>query len=173
MQYIYHGVPEKMEGNTLMPLNLMPNFLDEIYEKNIKKYEGREEILERRIPLLDRLWNDVLQFLPFDPIKVFELQVSLGLISKMPHYRFYKIPLGQLDVQKTAVFFKTAPGEENTEVKWLEDVDFANVQDVPLATVNYYKTLIGTGVLPFNYQFIPHVLYAGTVDISGLQIITL
>lgn len=173
MQYIYHGVPEKMIGTKLMPLNLMPSSMGEVYDKNVEKYEGREEILERKVPLLGCMWNDVVQFLPLHPRKIFELQVKLGIIAEMPHYKFYKIPLDLLDVSKTIVFFKAAQGDDNTEYKWLKDIDLANIQDVPQATVNYYKTLIGTGELPFNYQFIPHVLYAGTVDISGLQIVTL
>jgi hypothetical protein len=119
------------------------------------------------------LWNDVVQFLPTHPRKVFELQRDLGLIPKVPPYKFYEINTDSLDPDKLVIFFKTAPGEENTEVRWLHDVDLSSLQTVQKATLEYYKSLIGTGELPFNYQFIPHVLYKGTVDITNVNIITL
>lgn len=147
--------------------------MSEIRDKNLEKYGEREEILKRRIPLLDCLWNDVVQFLPLHPQKVFELQHELGLIPSVPPYNFYEIDLTTLDPSKTVVFFKTALGEENIEVKWLSEVDFDSLQEIPEATAAYYKTLIGAGELPFNYQFIPHIVYKGSVDIANTIIITL
>ena len=162
-----------MEGNTLLPLNDMQSSHPELYKLHRAKYEGREEVMKRQIPLLGCLWNDVVQFLPVHPSKVFELQVELGLIPEVPSYKFFEIEADCLDPDKTVVYFKTAPGEENTEVKWLRDVDFAQLQEIPQATVDYYKSLVGTGELPFNYQFIPHVLYQGSVDVSKAPIISL
>ncbi len=173
MNYVYHGVPEKMVGTKLIPLNDMPNSMAPVRELNLSKYKGRKEILKRKIPLLDCLWNDVVQFLPMHPRKVFELQVELGLIPELPPYKFYEIPVTSLDADRTVVFFKTAPGEENTEVKWLKDVNFSSMSEIPVPTVDYFKSLIGTGELPFNYQFIPHIVHQGSVDISRSRIITL
>jgi len=173
MNFIYHGVPEPMIGTRLIPLNQMDASMTEIRDKNLEKYEGRKEILERRIPLLNCLWNDVVQFLPLHPQKVFGLQQELGLIPSVPPYKFYEIDSSSLDPSKTVVFFKSALGQENVEVKWLREVDFASLQEIPIATLAYYKTLVGIGELPFNYQFIPHIVYKGTVDISSANIITL
>lgn len=173
MHYVYHGAPENMEGKELMPLNKMRDAYPELYALHAAKYKGREEILERRIPLLDCRWNDVIQFLPLHPRKIFELQVKLGLIPEVYPYKFFEIDPKLFDPEKTVVFFKSAPGEENIEVKWLSEVDLATTQEIPQATLDYYKSLVGTGELPFNYQFVPHIVYMGTVDISGVQIITL
>lgn len=173
MNYIYYNVPEPMIGTKLIPLNDMDKSMDETRLKNLQKYKGREEILERQVPLLNCAWNDVLQFVPLDPKKVFELQVEMGFIPEIPHYTFYKIDVSTLDPDKTAVFFKTAPGEQNITVKCLRDVDFASLQDIPEATINYYKSIVDTGDLPFNYQFIPHILYKDALDISGTEIVTI
>lgn len=173
MNFIYHGVPEQMIGSKLIPLNQMQDDMSQVRDRYLKQYKGREEILERKVLLLDCLWNDVVQFLPLHPQKVFNLQKELALIPEVPPYRFYEMNLSLLDPNKTVVFLKSAPGEENTEVKWLKDVKLEALQEIPEATIAYYKTLIGTGELPFNYQFIPHILYMGTVDISGSNIITL
>lgn len=171
MNFVYHHVPDPMIGTKLIPLNQMDSDMSKIKADNLKKYEGREEILERPVPLLNCLWNDVLQFTPVHPQKVFELQVEMGLIPKVHDANFFEIPVELLDPDKTAVFFKTAPGEENITVKWLKDVDFQSLTEIPEATINYFKSLIGTGELPFNYQFIPHILYKGTLDISNIEVI--
>ena len=173
VNFIYHGVPDPMIGNQLLPLNQMQSTMPDTAEKNLKKYKGRETTIGRRIPLLDCLWNDVVQFLPLHPQKIFELQNELGLIANLPTYKFYEIDLSTLDPAQTVVFLKTAPGEENVQIKWLSEVDFASLQEIPIATLAYYKSLIDSGELPFNYQFIPHILYKGVVDISDATIITL
>jgi hypothetical protein len=173
MQYIYHAVPENMVGDSLIPLNLMPESMTVIHDAQLAKYEGREHVLEHKIPLLDCLWNDVVQFTPVHPKEVFELQVKMGIIPKIPAYRYFEIDLTTFDPTKTAIFFKTAPGEENSEVKWLKDVNFADLTAIPEATKQYYQGVVGTGELPFNYQFIPHVLHKGPVDVSKSQIITI
>lgn len=172
MQYIYHGMPENMQGKLLKPLNQMQADNPDLHKKYKKKYDDRKEILERRVPLLDCFWNDVVQFLPFHPRKIFELQAAMGLIPQVPNYKFFKVNLESLDSEKTVVFLKDKPGEENVVFKWLSDIDFKSIQEVPKATIEYYKTVVGTGELPFNYQFVPHVLYKGTVDVSSAKIIS-
>ena len=162
-----------MIGDELIPFNRMYATNPELKAKYLEKYMGREEILQRRIPLLDCLWSDVVQFLPLHPRKVFEVQTALGLTSNVPPYKFFEINVDLLDPKKTVVFFKDKPGEENVVLKWLSDVDFDAIQEVPPATIEYYKTIVGTGELPFNYQFIPHIVCMGNVDVSNSKIITL
>ncbi len=173
MLNVYHGAPEKMKGNKLIPLNKIKTIYPQLYEFHMAKYKGREEILERKISLLNCLWNEVIQFLPLHPRKVFELQLELGLISEVYPWKFFEIDPKVFDPKKAVVFFKSAPGEENVEVEWLSDFDLATIQEVPQATIDYYKSLIGTGELPFNYQFVPHILYQGSVDISQSPVISL
>ncbi len=167
MNYIYHGVPDQMIGTELKPLTQIYETNSELHKKYSEKYKGREELLERRIPLLNCLWNAVVHLSPLHPRKVFELQKELGLILDLPSCEYFEIDLTTLDPGKTVVYFKTGPGEENTETKWLKDIDFATLREIPPATIAYYKSLVGTGEQPFNYQFIPHILYKGSLDISS------
>lgn len=171
--YFYHGVPEDMKGTELIPLNKMLEVDPELRAKYLEKYKGREEILERKLPLLDCLWNDVVQLLPLHPRQLFELQKELGLITEIPDYKYYQINTSTLDPSQTVVYFKTAPGEENVTVQWLEDVNLDDLQTVPPATIDYYKSMVGTGEPVFNYQFVPHIIYKGTVDVSSAKIISL
>ena len=171
--YFYHGIPEDMKGSELIPLNKMLEVDPELQAQYLEKYKGREEILERKIPLLDCLWSDVVQLLPLHPRQLFELQKELGLIPEIPSYKYYQIDTSTLDPSQTVVYFKTAPGEENVTVHWLEDVDLDDLQTVPPATIDYYKSMVGTGEPVFNYQFVPHIIYKGTVDVSSAKIISL
>lgn len=173
VQYFYHGIPEDMQGSELIPLNQMLEVDADLRAKYLEKYKGREEILARKIPLLDCLWNDVVQLVPFHPRKLFELQKELSLIRDIPDYTYYKISTNLLDPSRTVVYFKTAPGEEHVTVKWLKDVNLEEIQDIPEATRKYYETMVGTHEPVFNYQFVPHVAYRGTVDISTAQMVSL
>lgn len=47
------------------------------------------------------------------------------------------------------------------------------VKEIPEAMVKYYTSMIGTDEPVFNYQFVPHILYKGNVDISGSEIISI
>lgn len=171
MTFLYHGVPEDMQGTVLMPLTLMLEKDPELYAKYLQKYEGREEVVERRIPLLNCPWNDVVQLLPFHPRKLFELQKQLGVIKSIPDYRYFAIDSSQLDSSRTVVFFKTSPGEENVTMKWLSEVNLLELQDIPPATVHYYESMVGKAQPVFNYQFVPHIVYRGTIDISSSPVI--
>ncbi len=173
MSYVYHSVPEKMIGHNLVPLNIMRQKHHELFTQYSKKYEGRQEILNRHIPLLDCFWSDVVQFSPVHPSKIFELQKSLGLIRKMPIYQYFEIDTKLFNPEKAVVYFKSDYGEENIKFMWLKDIDLSLISEVPQPTIDYYKTFIGTGKLPLNYQFIPHILYAGTIDTSASKIITI
>src|SRR4051812_18823049 len=99
--YFYHGAPDPMVGTKLVPLNHMHGELEPVRKLHLSKYEGREEIMERKIPLLNCLWNDVVQFLPMHPRKVFELQAEMGIIPEVPPYKFFEVDSAAFDPDKT------------------------------------------------------------------------
>lgn len=65
--YLYHKVPPDFVGPILYPLNRLKQRLPDVYARQVKKYQGREAVLKRRIPHLNCLWNDVLHFSPVHP----------------------------------------------------------------------------------------------------------
>ena len=162
-----------MKGMELIPLNKMLEVDPDLRAKYLEKYKGREEILERKLPLLDCLWNDVVQLLPLHPRQLFELQKELGLITEIPDYKYYQINTSTLDPSQTVVYFKTAPGEENVTVKWFKDVQLEELQSISEATRKYYESMVDTGEPVFNYQFVPHIIYKGAIDVSSAQVINL
>lgn len=48
---IYHLVPSNLAGSILYPLNRLKETFPEVAVTHVKKYEGREGLLNRRIPL--------------------------------------------------------------------------------------------------------------------------
>jgi len=171
--FFYHGVPDDLEGDELIPLTEIFKKRPDLHAKYLEKYKGREEILQRRIPLLDCGWNDVVQLLPLHPRQLFELQQRLGLIEELPEYHYFEIDPASLDPNRTVVYFKTAPGDENVTVQWLNDVDMSSLQQIPQATEDYYRSMVGTGEPVFNYQFVPHVVCRGSVDITDSRTVIL
>jgi hypothetical protein len=170
MAYFYHAVPEQMIGNYLLPLSDMASIDPDLHEKYSAKYIDRMNVAKQKIPLLGCSWSDVVQLLPVNPRKIFELQVSMGIIPALPDYRYYQIDNGVLDQDNTAIFYKYQPGEGQYEL--LVDVDLSALDQVPAATEEYFKS-IPAGELPFNYQFIPHVLTSKPINISEAPVFQL
>lgn len=55
MSHIYHTVPKNLIGNTLYPLNKLKIYLPEVYSNQVKKYFGREVLMQIKIDILDCL----------------------------------------------------------------------------------------------------------------------
>lgn len=173
MPYIYHIVPKGMQGTTLYPLNTLKAVYPEAYENHMKKYEGRTELLGRRIERLDCLWNDVLHCSALNPSVVVEKMRKLG---KNFNLSFFEIPAEMLGPENTVVYLYT-PREKGTHPPQ-EDFIAYNPKEVekyaylPDATVQYYKETLAAGGKILSFHLVPHILYKGSLDTKDLKIIT-
>ena len=77
--FVYHRRPPGMAGTVLYPLNQLRTRHPAIYDAHVQKYAGREQTLERRIPLLDCCWTAVLLTSPIHPAAIFRALAELGL----------------------------------------------------------------------------------------------
>lgn len=111
--------------------------------------------------------------LPLHPRQLFALQQELGLIAEIPNYHYFQIDPNLLHSDKAVVYFKTASGDGNVAVKWLHDVNLADIQGIPPATRDYYESMVGTGEPVFNYQFVPRIVYNGVIDVTHAKTISL
>lgn len=50
--------------------------------------------------------------------------------------------------------------------------DVAKYSSMPQASKDYYRETISLGKRPLLFHRIPHILYKGKLDISGLEIVT-
>jgi hypothetical protein len=80
-QFVYHFKPKNMVGDLLIPLNQLRDKHPMTYAEHVTKYKGREKLLEKTIPLLNCLWNDVLHISPIHPqiVRYLETRGSLFL----------------------------------------------------------------------------------------------
>ena len=173
-------VPNNMVGNTLVALNKIKVDNEELYNNYAKKYSNhpeRKKLLERNIPKLNCLWNDVVHFLPLNPNHVYEALTTVG-IKVATDLRFYKIPIVNLVNNKNAMYLYRkenykgpAAPMHGQDVMLLDTKDYQELTEIPIETVDYYKVESAKGKKFGMFSFVPHVLSYGEVSIANTEII--
>lgn len=168
-------VPINLQGNILYPLNELKEIHPDLYEQKLKKYAGREQILLHVIPVLNCLWNDVLHFSAVNPKELKQALADAGgngnIIMKC-----FKVDPNLIKPENAIVFlyshseYKDKLNEENF-IPFNPD-DVAKYSSMPQASKDYYRETISLGKRPLLFHRIPHILYKGKLDISGLEIVT-
>jgi hypothetical protein len=157
-----------MKGNVLYPLNTLRTLYPSTYERQVAKYQGRERLLERVIPIFDCLWNDVLHLCPLHPGLIFEKLREIGF--DYPTRRFIEIHSDSLESENTLIMEYPVDSDERFYHRKGPN-DFQSLDQLPSATVEYYKESFDKGINPLLFVYIPHVLYKGSIDIEGLKMI--
>ncbi len=174
MQYLYHGVPKDLVGDTLYPLNQLKQIHPELYEAKVAKYDGRKGILERNIPTLGCLWNDVLHLTAVHP-KVLVETLAEARRPVGDSMRFYQIDPRSLDPVNTTIYLYTYR-EKGVDVPESDFVpysmeDLSSCAVIPDFTKDYYTEQYSCDKQPLLYHGVPHILYKGTIDVSDLPIV--
>src|SRR4051794_33142045 len=169
---VFHFVPEPMVGTLLYPLNALKDRAPEVWRREVAKYKGREQVLQKPVPPLGCLWNDVLHLSTVHPSLVAAELAAVGL--ELPRKAFYELDVGALDPERTVIFLNWRSQEPSAsdESQWLP-FDLANL--VGLAGVNestrrYYRESAGYGQRPLLYGYLPHVLFRGSLETLGLPV---
>ncbi len=176
MNYLYHRVPENMQGSVLYPLNILKEKYPEIYQKQVGKYVGREELTKRIIPILNCLWNDVLHFSPVHPVEIKKALVEAGWSSDFS-MQCYLIDPKMLDPKDTVIYFSSPdnkindPNPDNFMPYNPEDVKSFSIMSEK--NKQYYKEVISQGGHPLLYPWVTHILYKGSIDIADLSIVSI
>jgi len=179
--FIYHMVPNQMVGDKLIPLNSLKTTYPDLYEKYTKKYldhPERSKLLQRCIPKLICLWNDVIHFLPLHPYYVFNTLSNLGIKTK-EDVPFYKIPIELLAHNKNAIYLYTkerykgpAASIVDEEIELLNiNTSYQELKNIPTDTLNYSKIENEKGNKFGLFPFIPHILSLGEVEVRNIEIV--
>ena len=174
--YLYHWVPADLKGHILYPLNQLKNVYPHLYVTQVAKYRKREAVMQARIPLLNCLWNDVLHFSPVHPSKV---QWALGQAGFPPKKRrYFEIDPFEKGLNATnAVIFLHERIKLNKFQLQEEDFRAFNpealneLREIPETTQLYYRKMFEQGKRPLVYLYVPHILYRGILDLSGVRVI--
>lgn len=178
MQYVYHKAPEKMSGKWLVPLNrLKDEELLNLYKKKYYNHPERSKLLERTIPKLNCLWNDVVHFLPIHPYFVYKALNDTG-VNVTSKLQFYKIPMRNLDKNQNALYLyeketyrgPVSPIEED-QIQAVTSATYKELTTLPSETKDYFDQKHNRGEPMGMFHYIPHILSLGEVDISNAEII--
>lgn len=173
MFYLYHAIPKHMEGHILYPLNALKEIFPDVYAQEMAKYEGREQVMQQRIPVLNCLWNDVLHMTAIPPTEMKKARAETGNPDFTKTY--YQIDPTMLEPEKSIVFLYAGVHggtmhPENFAPYHPDDV--AKYAVIPSSVKAYYTEMLAQGKHPLLYHKIPHILYKGTLDITKLPIVS-
>lgn len=168
MPALYHISKESMEGSILYPLNELKTIYPTAYEREVKKYVGRESLMERRIPILNCLWNDVIHLTAVHPEKVKKALIEVGWVYERKNY--WIIEPSFLEKNKTVVFlYRTDEGYEPEDFIPFTASDLSKYEELPKETLDYFKKCVQVEKRkPLFYHRVPHILYKGVLDTSQL-----
>lgn len=159
-----------MQGETLHPGNQLKDVYPEQYDRSVEKYQGREQVQEQRVPMLGCLWNDVLHFTPVHPEQVRDALAELG---REFSGKYFVVDPGLIPPEDAVIYmFKYGEREKKYQPDNWEPYDPKRIDELsslPDETKAYFKEALDEGTNPLLWIRVPHIMYRGTLDTSGLE----
>jgi hypothetical protein len=176
--FLYHRVVPNLRGTILYPLNRLKEIYPDAYVEHLRKYEGREHVLETRIPSpLNCLWNDALHFTAVPPTTLEKNLREVGFDThELVWKKWFKIPAKLLDPTQTIVCLYRRDLRLAPDAHDFQPYDKSKIneyQTVPKETIAYYKEKFAAKERPLFFHFVPHILYKGALETSQLEIVQL
>lgn len=170
MSYLYHGKHPEIKGDILYPLNMLRAIYPDLYDAHVKRYAGKEKILEDVIPVLNCLWNDVLHFSPVHPAEIKKAFTELG---KDFEAEYFEVPAELLEPEKSIIYLNGEIPKMDPK-NWLpfSPETVSQFSQLPELTKLHYKEQFEKNESPLLYAKTPHILYKGALNIKNFQIIT-
>jgi hypothetical protein len=176
--FAYHRIVENIRGTILYPLNRLEEIYPDAYAEHVKKYEGREHVLETRVPPpLDCLWNDVLHFTAVHPSILCKNLEDAGFDAQaLVSRRWFKIPISLFGPADTMVCLyrrdvRLAP--DAREFLPYDPENFEEYRTVAPETIEYYKEQFKLNERPLFFHHVPHILFKGSIDTTGFEVVEL
>ncbi len=176
--FVYHRVVKDFRGTTLYPLNRLKEIYPDAYAEHVKKYAGRERLLESPIPPLHCLWNDVLHFTAVHPKTLSKNLEGAGFdTSTMELSRtWFQIPVSLFEPENTTTCLYRRDAGIVPRLRDFQPFDPGRMEEyrkVPPETLAYYKEKFDAGERPLLFHLVPHILYKGNLDIRNLDTVDL
>lgn len=167
-------VPKDMRGKVLYPLNQLKTVYPDLYKSYVGKYSGREKLIDRVIPTLNCLWNDVLHFSAVPPEVVREALREAGAESKSS---FFQIDSTTLDWNRMVVYLYSKNrihGDLSVDSDEWEAFDTKNIDcynNLNQDTKEYYREKVLLGERPLLFHRVPHILFRGSMNVEHLSVV--
>jgi hypothetical protein len=187
MSYLYHLCVQDFRGSTLYPLNALSKIYPDLYEREKAKFTGRESVLEYIVPFLEVAWADTVNLSALDPRLLVAERRRLGVpFSHLLQRRLVCIPIERIEglpavnYRSETHWINSSPGEESVpltppahEFSPFVASQHAETREVPGLHRDYLLQQKARGALALGFVFIPHVLVASPIELSGLEMIDL
>lgn len=165
--FVYHKVPSEFKGDSIVPLSTLKDLDGRLYDKELEKYSGREELLSKHIDPLHCKWGDVVFLSPVHPRKIHQELIDAGFVGMPGSY--FKIPLSNLENERLALIVShhLRPAEKSilTFDPSLIDPHFSD------AMRSYLREKKRADEQPFFHTHLQQVLYKGDIQTKDLDII--
>jgi len=187
MANVYHMCAPDFRGTTLYPLNDLKKVFPDLYEHERLKFAGREAVLEYVIPGLGVAWADTVNLSALDPRLLVAERRRLGVpFSRLLERKLLCIPVERIanlpavNYVSRSHWINSSPGEigvpltpPSEEFSPFDAVHYRETREVPALHSEYLLRQKSREALALGFVFIPHVLVASAIDISGLELIDL
>lgn len=181
MASVYHLCAEDFRGTHLLPLNGLRDTHPELYRRERPKWDGRESVLDWRVPHLGVPWGDTVNFAALDPAQLVEARRRLGVpFSRLLERRVVRIPAERIAELSAVVYDSRThwlnsrpsqdvpPSPPEVEFTPFSLDTYDELTEVPQLHLDYLTEQRDAGQPALGFVFIRHVIVAGPVDISGL-----
>ena len=178
MSYFYHMIPSPFIGTELIPLNQMDKE-GTVYKEHSRKYVGREDLKNQNIPILDCLWNDVVQFSALDPQIIVNSLKKIQPDLKLSREKYFKISIDEVEGVYDGVIFdrkkdsKRSYKISNDEVQILNKVNYTELTEVPIETTQFWENAIKNNTPVLWFPYITHIFLKSKIDTSNFEICTI
>jgi hypothetical protein len=174
-QFVYHRKAPGFIGTILYPLNQLKTKFPAVYENNVKKYQGREWMLDMLIPPLNALWNDVIHCSLMHPAVIYKTLSDMGFEHRKSSREWFEIPL--CDISSNSILYRNESEREDGAP--LLDSGFEPVRDervkelsgMPEINARYYRKCLAEKQPPLLWGYAPHLLYKGTLYVTTYHVI--
>ena len=168
-QYVYHLKRSDFRGKLILPLSKLETNYPDIYKKEIKKYRGRENHPEIKIPLLDCRWKDCVNFSTIDPNLIFQLEDLLGIKNDIP--KIFRFDIHDLKDFDMCLYDDNFSPRKSEAYKKVSDKSYKETLSVPAETVKYFAECKEKKEAPLIFGYVPHLLVRGNIPIKLAGII--
>jgi hypothetical protein len=174
-------------GTVLYPLAALSAVYPDLYERERVKYAGREAVLRFVVPNLNVTWGETVNLSALNPALLLAERRRLGVpFSNLLTRHVLRIPLERLAGHPAIAYTSTvhwansAPDDPTapTEPPLADFFPFdasshREPEHVPIRHTEYLMRQRDRREYALGFVFIPHVLVAGPIDISGLVPVSL
>jgi len=170
---LFHLRPANLVGDTLYPLNRLRELHPPVYAAHAAKYEGREAVMAVRIPLLDCLWNDVVQLCPVHPEQIRDAMKSAGFDWYPMRWMAIDPVANGFDASNTAIWTFPADYQQADPLRLEDLIPFSaaaieRMSHLPELAIAHYAESARSGARPLLFKNVPHVLHAGSIGLSAV-----